>query len=166
MGLGLRWNHPSMDLRHDVPTSGRTLWDIATCIFNSNSHSPVVHHLDVLRRWIRHHACFYCRLLWIEERRSNLRPDAHCMGIRERIWAITHRTHATEQRLICRRPPCHCHHHGRLNSSSYPGLTPKNCHGKGRGFTLRHFRDAFKVTYPEWIAVRAALDFGGRPDSG
>ena len=86
LGLDLRRNHQAMDLCDDVPAPGRPLLDTARHLFGGDSYGPLVHHPDVLRRWIRHHAGVYCRLLRIEECRADLRPDAHCVGFRERIW--------------------------------------------------------------------------------
>ncbi len=126
---------------------------------------PRVHHPHVLRRRVRHHAGVYRRLLRIEERRAHLRTDAHRMGFRECIRSIAHRTYAAKQRIVYKRSPCDCRHHGRIDGSANPGLAAQNCHCKGCEFKDRRFRGAFEVTYLEWIAARGTWDFETRRDS-
>ena len=87
---------------------------------------PVVHHPDVLRGRVRHHAGFCCRLLRIEERWAHLWPHAHRLGLRQRIWAAADRTYAAEQRVVYERSPCDRRHHGRIHVSAHLVSPPKS----------------------------------------
>jgi len=137
LGLDLRCNYQAVDIRGDVPDSGRSLLDAAKHVFGGDSYSPLLHRPYVLRRRVRHHASLYCRLFRIEERWAHLWSYADGVGFRERLWAFADRAYATKQRFVYKRSPRDRRHHGGIDDFAHPCFAAQIHLGREHKFEAR-----------------------------
>src|SRR4029077_9033875 len=123
LGVGFRFDHQTRYILLDVRCP-----DFVVLVSSKHRHCLVpdgchLRGVDVLRRRVWHHAGVYRRLLWSEECRSHLRPDADGVGLCQRVWSPTHRAHARNRWFISRRAASHRWCHDNLSGVTDPGAS-------------------------------------------
>src|SRR6266576_2213292 len=118
LGVGVRLDHQTRNVRGHVSGTGRTLLDSSRHQVAWRPNNRRFHRAYVLWRRIWNHACLRGRLFWIEECRPDLRTHADCMGLRKCLWTAIDCLYAAVQRRLQWRSPRNLSHYAGLCCSS------------------------------------------------